>query len=204
MLRALAEVVFPAACPGCGARGEPLCAACARTVRPAPDAPPPVGLDALVVPFAYTGVVREVIARAKYRQRHAALAWLADAMTRSLERSTAPPPTVVTWAPTTASRRRARGFDQAEVLARAVARSGSRPCRDLLRRLGDDHQTGHTRAERIHTPGFAPRCTTALAGATVLVVDDVVTTGATLGAAAAAVRTAGVEQVIGLAAARRP
>ena len=65
MLRALAEVVFPATCPGCGGRGEPLCAGCARTVRRAPAGPTPVGVDVLHVPFAYTGVVRELVARAR-------------------------------------------------------------------------------------------------------------------------------------------
>src|SRR6478752_5059626 len=100
MLRALAEVAFPAVCPGCGGRGEPLCATCARTVLPAPALAPPMGLDRLVVPFAYSGVVRELVARAKYRRRHAALAWLADAMVVALGETTTGVD-VVTWAPTT-------------------------------------------------------------------------------------------------------
>ena len=100
---------------------------------------------------------------------------------------------VVTWAPTTAARRRARGFDQAEVLAhdrgraRRVGRAGS-----VLRRVGDDHQTGHSRAERIDAPEFAvARTVVAIAGRRVLVVDDVVTTGATLRAAASVLRERG-------------
>ena len=101
MLRALAEVVFPAVCPGCGGRGEPLCAAvradgpaARRCCRRRP------GSTRLHVPFAYSGVVRELVARAKYRHRHAALAWLAAEMTRDARR--APAVDVVTWAPTTA------------------------------------------------------------------------------------------------------
>jgi ComF family protein len=203
MLRALAEVVFPAVCPGCGGRGEPLCPACARTVRRAPPPPPVAGIDALVVPFAYTGVVRELVARAKYRHRHAALAWLADAMTAELAVS----PTVVdvvTWAPTTAARRRSRGFDQAEVLATAVATATARSCRAVLRRVGDRHQTGHSRAERLDAPGFAIRGSGAVAGRRVLLVDDVVTTGATLAACVTALRGSGSQHITPIVYARTP
>jgi predicted amidophosphoribosyltransferase len=202
MLRALAEVVFPAVCPGCGGRGEPVCDACARTIRRAREESPPEGLDALHVPFAYTGVVREVVARAKYRQRHAALAWLGAAMTNELG---ATPVDLVTWAPTTPARRRARGFDQAEVLATTVAAALGRPCPPILRRAGGAHQTGRSRAERIDAPHFTVAVPggARIAGRRVLVVDDVVTTGATLRAAATALRTAGATRVDGLAAARR-
>jgi ComF family protein len=202
MASALAELLFPAVCPGCGGRGEPLCAACARTIRPAPTVPPPAGLDALYVPFAYTGVVRELIARAKYRRRHAALAWLGAAMVTELA---AVPAAVdlVTWAPTTTARRRARGFDQAEVLARSVAGALGRPSPSALARVGDGHQTGRSRAQRMDAPEFTLRPGGAIAGRRVLVVDDVVTTGATLRAAAGTLRRAGAASVIGLAAARR-
>jgi predicted amidophosphoribosyltransferase len=204
MLRALAEVVFPAICPGCGGRGEPLCASCAGTIRPAPALAPPAGLDALAVPFAYAGVTRELVARAKYRHRHAALGWLADATAHALDAVALPADVVVTWAPTTAARRRARGFDQAEVLAAAVAAVRDHPVRGVLRRIGHDHQTGRTRAERIDAPTFRVVRPAAVTGRSVLVVDDVVTTGATLTAAAATLRAAGATGVIGAVAARRP
>ena len=202
MLTALAEMVFPAVCPGCGRRGEPLCDVCARTVLTAPPLPHPAGLEALHVPFAYAGVVRELVARAKYRRRHAALAWLAAAMVAELG---APPVgvDVVTWAPTTAARRRDRGFDQAEVLATAVATELRRPRRASLRRIGDDHQTGRSRAERIDAASYVPRAHAPVSGRRVLLVDDVVTTGATLTAAASALRRAGAVSVVGIAAARR-
>ena len=150
MLRALAEVVFPATCPGCGGRGEPVCATCARTIRRAPSASPPVGVDALVVPFAYTGVVRELVARVRStgtvtpRSRGSRPRWPAPSPTRPS-----------TWSP---GRRRPRRvaarvwFDQAEVLAAAVAGSLDRPCAPVLRRIGSGHQTGHSRAERIGAP----------------------------------------------------
>lgn len=161
----------------------------------------PAGLDDLVVPFAYEGVVRELVARAKYRRRHAALGWLAAAMTDALG-GRAAAVDAVTFAPTTNARRRERGFDAAEVLATQVGARIGVPVRVSLRRVGGQTQTGRSRSERASAPGFLPRL--ALPGGCVLLVDDVVTTGATMRAAATTIRSAGARTVLGLAAARRP
>jgi ComF family protein len=154
------------------------------------------------VPFAYEGVVRELIARAKYRERHAALGWLAGEMVRSLVASevVVARDDVVTWAPTTRARRRRRGFDQAELLARAVARALGLEARALLRRDGGVPQTGSSAAVRAKQVRF--RSVRVDAGIRVIVVDDVVTTGATLRAAASALRSAGAAGIVGLASAR--
>ncbi len=201
----LAGLVFPEACPGCGALGVALCAECRRAAPGAPMLPPPVGLDRLRVPFAYTGAVRELVARAKYRDRHAAWSFLA----RELAESLAPEERrveVVTWAPTTTARRRVRGFDQAELLARRLAAEIDRPARPGLRRLAGAAQTGADRATRQCSPAFEPRWVPGRSGtpSSVLLVDDVVTTGATMRAAAAALRDGGARTVMGAAAARRP
>ncbi len=179
-------------------RAEPVCAACVATLRSAPSLAAPAGLDSLVVAFAYEGVARELVARVKYRNARGAVAWLADAM---LERGVTPDPAdVVTWAPTTPQHRRARGFDHAELLARAVAPRLDAPARGLLTRLPGPPQTGARRVERAAGPRFRARPDAT--GRRVLLVDDVVTTGATLAAAAAALRRNGATGVRGLAAAR--
>jgi len=109
---------------------------------------------------------------------------------------------VVTWAPTTPARVRARGFDQARLLAGAVARQLGVPCQPLLRRGSGPAQTGQGVAARHAGPAFSAR--QSIGGRRVLLVDDVVTTGATVVAAARALKDAGAEAGHAVAAARTP
>ncbi|HVM55132.1 MAG TPA: hypothetical protein VM262_18245 [Acidimicrobiales bacterium] len=190
-------MLVPVTCPGCGARGAPLCAACAARLRPAPALPPPPGVDRCAALLAYEGPARELVARLKYRNHRGALPGLAAALAASVDRR----PAVVTWAPTTADRRRSRGFDHAQLLAAAVSRHLRLPCRPLLVRAAGPPQTGQPLARRrlgprFDAPGPVP--------AHVLVVDDVVTSGATVAAAARALRAGGAALVDVLAAARTP
>jgi predicted amidophosphoribosyltransferase len=143
---------------------------------------------------------RQLVARLKYRNARAAVPWLAAAMASTVDGARME---AVTWVPTTTRRRRGRGFDQAEILARAVAQHLGLPCRRMLRRHPGRAQTGRALAER----RVGPRLTVATARkvpAAVLVVDDVVTSGATLAAAALALRQAGATRVDGVTAASTP
>ena len=140
----------------------------------------------------FTGRARNVVLGLKYRNRRQVARHLAGLVVNAIvvngdHRDV----DVVTWAPTSAARRRTRGFDQGELVARHVARQLGIPCRRLLARSGPAvAQTGRTRVERLHGPEFVAH--PGLDGRRVIVVDDVVTTGATLRAAAAALRHAGV------------
>ena len=164
----------------------------------------PPGLDGCAALLAYEGVGREVVARLKYRNARAAVPWLADGMAALAAGPVAAGGVdVVTWVPTTGARRRARGFDQGQVLARAVARRLGLPCRPLLRRLPGPPQTGANRADRLTGPRLARRWGASVAGRRVLLVDDVVTTGGTLVVAARLLRTAGADYVAAVTAAHR-
>lgn len=143
----------------------------------------------------YDEAARSLLTGLKNRAERARVAELADAMAPLAPVLAG---LVVTWAPTGGARRRRRGFDQAELLARAVARRRGLPVVRLLRRLGGPAQAGRSRTERWVGPRFAARAWSS----PVLVIDDVATTGATLSAAAEALRRAGVPEVHGLVAAR--
>ena len=99
----------------------------------------------------------------------------------------------VTWAPTTSQHLRERGMDHAELIAREVGKQLGIPVKNLLRRMTHETQTHRSRQQRLLGPTF--RAHSLAAGRKVLVVDDVVTTGATLHAVRRAFRSIGVELV---------
>jgi ComF family protein len=114
-------------------------------------------------------------------------------------------------------RRWRRGYNQADRIARSLAARLGVPCRAALRRRRATRpQVGLPRTERLLNPrgAFAPRrrsvfgagpaADRSLAGRRVLLVDDVVTSGGTMGAAAEALLAAGAERVAGVAVARTP
>jgi predicted amidophosphoribosyltransferase len=201
--RAFVEAAFPASCPGCGRPAEPVCDACARTLRSPAPCPPPRGVDRWLALFTYDGVARELVARIKYWRTRATVPWLAHRMAGLIALAGEDARVdLVTWAPTTPSRRHARGFDHAEILARAVARELRLRARPTLRRQSGPPQTGRPAAARRAGPGFDARG--AALATRVLLVDDVATTGATLAAAADALRRRGATRVVAVTAARTP
>jgi predicted amidophosphoribosyltransferase len=186
--------------PACALCAEPvtagrICAACA--VEP----PPWRRLDVL---WLYASPLREVVHAWKYRRLDYLGRPLGELLGRAVRErrsaafSTEPEsgasPDLVVPMPLAWPRRLARGFNQAENLARAVAGELGRPARRALRRRpAFTHQTGKSRRERLGgrpseaaAGAFRPAPFARLAGRTVLLVDDVLTTGATARAAAEA------------------
>lgn len=156
--------------------------------------------------LAYEGPVRPLVAALKYRGAQHVARWLGTRMGGLLAAERDLSSAWVTWAPTTPSRRRQRGYDQAQLLAAAVSEVLELPLIGALQRQGSTHQTGLTRAQRFSdAPAFVPRSVRGgVPSGAVVLVDDVCTTGATLSAAAVALRRAGCRDVLGLVAARTP
>jgi ComF family protein len=182
-----------------------------RTCRFALAGPPPrvaAGWadGGVVAALPFTGRVRDVILGFKYRNRRQLAGHLAGLLVNRLVAEGLRPGRdvdVVTWAPTSSARRRRRGFDQAELIARQVARQLGLPSRRLLERSsGTVPQTGLGRDRRLSGPTFVVRPD--VRGRRVLVVDDVVTTGSTLRAAADALLADGAGAVVRAAVASTP
>ena len=111
---------------------------------------------------------------------------------------------VVTYVPTTPARVRERGFDQAMVMAKSVGANRHIPYVSTLKRRTEFHQVGSTRKARLEhmKDAFTVRNQKYIQGKTVLLVDDVLTTGATMESAARSLKMAGVDRVIALVFAR--
>jgi len=194
-------MMFQTRCAGCDAPGDAVCTTCRFALlgpRPRPSA------DGIRAAVPFTGRARTVVLGLKYRNRRQVARHLAGLVVNAIVAEGGHRHVdVVTWAPTSTPRRRSRGFDQGELLARHVARQLHVPCRRLLERTGPaTTQTGRTRAERLHGPGFSAR--PGLQGTRVILIDDVVTTGATLSAAAASLHRGGATAVAMYAVASTP
>ena len=198
-VRSVAHVeLFRRGCVLCGRADDALCPTCASQL-PSPPTTAIRGVGSVPSLFAYESGGARVVQALKFRDGRRLVGPLADGLT-GLVPGTAG--AVVTWVPTTAARRQARGFDQSELLARALARRLDRPCRALLRRYPGPSQTGRDRAARAANVAFAvPRSRRPLP---VVLVDDVCTTGATLRAAHQALRASGTIDVAPVVVARTP
>ena len=168
------------------------------------------GLDAYA-PLAYEGPARELVRALKYRGAHGLVEAMAAQMAANapaeilgagLELVSAGPELVPV--PLHRARRRQRGFNQAGLLAVALAaRTGHAVCDCLERRGRSGPQVGRSRAARIAGPGADVRLRRgARAPPRAVLIDDVITTGATLSACARALRAAGCREIVAAAYAR--
>ena len=213
------DLAFPAACAGCGREGAPLCEGClpaldARLTLPAgtpiglpADLPAPLLQLEWCAPFA--GPVRAALHDLKYRGERRLAEPLGAAVARRWQRAGAGAQVVVP-VPVHADRERTRGYDQAVLIAASAAvRLGLPLAHALERGRATVAQFDLGRGERAANVAGAfrlraadPRAAPAVAGRWVLLVDDVVTTGATLAACATALEGAGARAVSAIAVAR--
>lgn len=210
------DVLVPRRCGLCGAFGDFLCAACTaalpRTDGPrcrtcaAPLAPgtgcracaalPEQPLTSLTAACCFVDGARRLVHRLKYE----ALSALAEPMGVLMATYPLPDPRpeLIVPVPLHRSRKRQRGFNQAELLARVIGRAHGVPVapRALARVRATPSQVRQTdAAHRAANVAGAFACREDVAGRVVLLVDDVATTGATLRACAAALRAAGATTV---------
>ncbi len=156
---------------------------------PMPDGRLIEGVEAVAAGWVHEGSAADVVRALKYGRSTSVVTTIADRLALVV-----PDADLVTWVPCSPSHRRERGFDPAELLARAVARRLRLPVRRTLRRLDNLPQTSRHRSGRLEGPEL--RATGRPVAARVLLVDDVCTTGSTLRVAAAALRRRGAQSVV--------
>jgi ComF family protein len=226
----LLAVVFPVPCPTCGAllarplRG-PLCDRCWQTL-PRHRAPlcgcgfplspgqaacgrcrrglQPLAIGASLGP--YEGSLRTLVHELKYRGRRRVAARLAEELLAfSPARAVLSADAVIVPVPLHPRRQRERGFNQSELVALALGkRAGLEVAAALVRRKDTPPQAGLTAAARRRNVAgaFAVRRRARIAGRVVVLLDDVMTTGATAQSCARMLREAGAAEVRLLAVAR--
>ncbi|MDQ2858743.1 MAG: ComF family protein [Candidatus Eremiobacteraeota bacterium] len=198
VLSKVLAALFPTRCAGCGTIGVALCAACLP--------PPRRSRPLMVADFEvraigrYCGPLRRAILSYKRGRRD-----IGDALSSLFEERLSAgldPGIVLVPVPTVARRRRERGFDQSVRLAKRLGERSQRPVLLALRQVAGDAQRGRSRRARLSAVGrFACEAPALVCGARVVLVDDVVTTGATLADAARALVACGahIEHAIVLA-----
>jgi predicted amidophosphoribosyltransferase len=182
------DALFPAACAGCRKPGAALCAGC----RPSPAAIRRAHAGALTVYAAgpYAGGLRRAILAFKRGRRDCGAA-VAELFAERLA-ARVPAGSVLVPVPTVAPRRRERAFDQSVVLANALGAAAGVSVLAILRQVAGDAQRGRSRAARLRAHGrFACTAPSLVAGERIVLVDDVMTTGATLRDSAAALECCG-------------
>jgi predicted amidophosphoribosyltransferase len=204
LLETLRTTLLPALCASCGRPGPAdavLCAGCAGRLA---EARPlrgsgPAGVDLAWSAAPYEGVARGLVAALKFRSLLPVAPLMAERILRLA------PDQILSGelvpVPTARARSLRRGFDPAREIAGALAGRAGLALRPCLVRRGAGRQVGRGRGERLGRPpriearGNAPR--------SAVLIDDVLTTGSTLSAAAHALRRAGADRVVAVTFARR-
>lgn len=203
-VRSLAVALVPPLCAACGGpchRPDILCPRCDRALAaaPAPGGRVPAGLDAIFSAAAHDDTARELVAALKFRR----LLAVAEPMAERIERLAPAGAFEGSLVPVPAAplRHLRRGFDPAAELAAALGRRlGREPCACMSRR-GGGRQVGRGRIRRLGDPPQV-RASAPVPCEAVLV-DDVLTTGATLSACARVLRGAGARSVTAVTFTRR-
>jgi ComF family protein len=216
------SVLFPPGCAGCGIPGtswcrvcqakikriaEPLCSSCGAHLpggKPCSDCVVEIlSLRGVRCLAYYEGVFQKVILHLKYQGDRSLAAFLSTQLVEVIERAGWQFEMVLP-VPLGPQKLKSRGYNQAALLASEIARSFHQPQNDhiLIRNQDTRSQVGLEPEERFRNVAEVFTAQPAVRGKTILVIDDVFTTGATLEACAQALYAAGANAVFGAALAR--
>lgn len=211
IIKELFNILAPHECLGCNTEGNLLCERCSRDLLMIPErcylckrwnesfltcpaCRKKTPLHKVWTVTKYEGLAKLVLHDLKFARAQAAAEDIAAALAA---RISVRQETVVTHVPTAPQRVRQRGYDQAALIAKSLARQLGLPYLPLLVRSGTQRQLGQHRDVRKQqmTDAFRVATNPMLAGKHILLVDDVLTTGATCESAARVLRHAGAKRV---------
>lgn len=212
VLEKLLSVVAPHECLICEAEGGLLCGVCqnsalvpvpsrcyrchklSKRFRVCSSCRSSSRLTAVWVAGDYTGAVKELIYALKFARAQAAANTIAQYLVGLIP--VPPEGFIVVPVPTASSRRRQRGYDQAELIAKQYARLTGARYQQVLHRHGQSRQVGTHRSQRLSQLRSAFWAENLASENTkILLIDDVTTTGATLEAAAEILRQSGARRI---------
>ena len=202
----------PHACISCRTEGPLLCQQCIGALPNAQhdcyrcgattatsgicaDCRPKTPLASVTARTTYQGLAKDLLWKLKFDRAVAAAVPIALACAAIAP--TASSDLIITHVPTATNRVRQRGYDQSWHVARNVAKYLGKPAYPLLGRVGTARQVGADAATRKTQLGnaFRPRNSRHTANAHILLIDDVITTGASLEAAANILHSAGASRI---------
>ena len=209
----LLDLLYPPRCPFCRRllrkKEQLVCPDCLRTLRRIPESAQRRELKNItlaVAPLYYEGDVRASLLRYKFRGVTAYARVYADFIEKCIDENAISCDSI-TWVPLSRRRLRTRGYDQAELLARELAKRTGLPCERLLVKTVNNRpqsRTGSAEKRRANAAGvYACPWPEKARGKRVLLVDDIITTGATVSECARVLKAAGCEEVFAAAAAAR-
>lgn len=202
-------LIAPHRCLGCGIQDNILCKNCQKTQVLSPPSFCAIctkpskawqlctgckaksGLHSVWVASLYDGVLKNVIHDYKFARKRAAF----EPLARILDTALPAGDWHIVPIPTATNHVRQRGYDHAQLLARALAARRELPYTPLLARAHDSRQVGANRQTRQQQTRQAFYVAKPVPRGTIMLVDDVCTTGATLSAAAQTLRAAGATEV---------
>ena len=203
LLDCILDLLFPPKCPFCGRVREHggICPECEKALPRTAENDACWNISSglrCAAPLWYEDLAREGILRFKFQGASASATALGELLARCAAEHLAGEFDTVTWVPVSRKRLRKRGYDQAELLARAACRLwNTEPVRLLNKTVDNPAQSGisDTAARRANVLGVYEACGDA-AGKRVLLMDDICTTGATLSECARVLKDAGAESVV--------
>ena len=210
----LVGVLAPYECLGCGQEGDIICAQCINLFPNMPErcyrcrryssssltckkCRKVSTLRRVQAVTDYEGLAKALVWRLKFSGAQTVAVHMASLMQQHAAKILANDNFIFVPVPTTNKRARQRGYDQAGLLALELRRLTGAPALNCLARSGKAHQIGANRAVRLKQleGTFRVKRPRAVAGAHIVLIDDVVTTGTTLEVAAKAMRQAGAKSI---------